>query len=151
MEFTQLYVSIPSYLFNITTPIRGPKGAEQNLLSGKANMAMSMDLESLSTNYTHVLYQQSPGEMEVAQALETARESPDGLCDLSTFNTISAAYQAIWSKIRENPQSYTMTMGEFAVFNFFQHLHKGQHDVEVMAREATARFWTYAHAPDYRQ
>lgn len=88
--------------------------------------------------------------MRVAQALETARESSDGLNDASTFQTINAAYQAIWAKIREQPQSYTMTMSEFAVFNFFQHLHKDQPDVEVMAREATARFWACASAPDYK-
>lgn len=86
-------------------------------------------------------------EMLVAQALETARENSDGLSDLTTFNIISAAYQAIWAKIRAQPNSYTMTTGEFAVFNFLQHLHKGYPDLELMARDATARFWTNTHAP----
>ncbi|KAI1762605.1 hypothetical protein GGR53DRAFT_468148 [Hypoxylon sp. FL1150] len=97
------------------------------------------------TNGVHT--QQISEEIQVAQALEMARENSDGLSDLSTFRIINAAYQAIWAKIREQPDSYTMTMNEFAVFNFFQHLHKGQPDVELMAREATARFWTRTHAP----
>ncbi|XXH03825.1 hypothetical protein Hte_010231 [Hypoxylon texense] len=95
--------------------------------------------------------QESLKEMRVAQALETARESSDGLSDPTTFDVISTAYEAIWAKIRAQPDSYTMTMSEFPVFNFFQHLHKGDPEVELLAREATARFWACARAPGYEE
>lgn len=64
-------------------------------------------------------------DSSVAQALEIARESPDGCSDPTISKILEAALSQIWSKVQAQPDSYIMTRDEFAVFNFFQHRFTG--------------------------
>ncbi|PHH71138.1 hypothetical protein CDD83_5265 [Cordyceps sp. RAO-2017] len=63
----------------------------------------------------------SPQEAAVAQALEIARESPDGASDPTVSKILEHALAHAWGKVKAQPESYVMTRDEFAVFNFFQH------------------------------
>lgn len=73
----------------------------------------------------------------VAQALEIARESPDGASDPTVSKILENALSQIWGKVQAQPSSYVMTRDEFAVFNFFQHRFIGDKDA-VAARK---RYW----------
>ncbi|KAI9900337.1 hypothetical protein N3K66_004599 [Trichothecium roseum] len=80
-------------------------------------------------------------ETSVAQALEIARESPDGAQDATVAGILEAAIQAVWERLMHDPtKSYVMSRSEFAVFNYFQHRF-GQHHVATAAR---ARYWNHA-------
>lgn len=76
-------------------------------------------------------------DASVAQALEIARESPDGCSDPTISKILEAALSQIWSKVQAQPDSYVMTRDEFAVFNFFQHRFAG----DKTAVGARKRFW----------
>ncbi|EFY90117.1 hypothetical protein MAC_03875 [Metarhizium acridum CQMa 102] len=78
----------------------------------------------------------------VAQALEIARESPDGASDPTVSKILEGALSQIWGKVQAEPNSYVMTRDEFAVFNFFQHRFIGDND----AVEARKRYWDCCHA-----
>ncbi|KID98825.1 hypothetical protein MAJ_05206, partial [Metarhizium majus ARSEF 297] len=78
----------------------------------------------------------------VAQALEIARESPDGASDPTVSKILEGALSQIWGKVQAEPNSYVMTRDEFAVFNFFQHRFIGDND----AVEARKRYWDNCHA-----
>jgi hypothetical protein len=78
----------------------------------------------------------------VAQALEIARESPDGAQDPTVSKILEQALSEIWSKVQAHPSSYVMSRDEFAVFNFFQHRFVGN-NTAVLARK---RFWDHCHA-----
>ncbi|KAM0287510.1 hypothetical protein ACHAQH_000464 [Verticillium albo-atrum] len=73
----------------------------------------------------------------VAQALEIARESPDGASDATVSNILETALELTWSKITAQPTSYVMSRDEFAVFNYFQHRFVGNRT----ATEARSRYW----------
>ncbi|KAM0333086.1 hypothetical protein ACHAQA_001744 [Verticillium albo-atrum] len=73
----------------------------------------------------------------VAQALEIARESPDGASDATVSNILETALEQIWSKISAQPGSYIMSRDEFAVFNYFQHRFVGNRT----ATDARSRYW----------
>ncbi|CAG9999516.1 unnamed protein product [Clonostachys byssicola] len=73
----------------------------------------------------------------VSQALEIARESPDGAQDPTISKILESALSHIWTKVQTHPDSYVMSRDEFAVFNFFQHRFAGQ-KVAVMAKK---RYW----------
>lgn len=74
---------------------------------------------------------------EVAQALEIARESPDGAKDPVISNILETALAQIWAKVTTQPNSYVMSRDEFAVFNYFQHRFEGN----KMAIAARKRYW----------
>lgn len=78
----------------------------------------------------------------VAEALEVARDSPDGARDPVVSGILESALSQIWERVLASPESYTMTTGEFAVFNFYQHRFMGN-KIAVAARR---RYWdnTYA-------
>lgn len=78
----------------------------------------------------------------VAEALEVARDSPDGARDPVVSGILESALSQIWGRVLASPESYTMTTGEFAVFNFYQHRFLGN-KIAVAARR---RYWdnTYA-------
>lgn len=78
----------------------------------------------------------------VAEALEVARDSPDGARDPVVSGILESALSQIWERVLASPESYTMTTGEFAVFNFYQHRFLGN-KIAVAARR---RYWdnTYA-------
>ncbi|TWU70794.1 hypothetical protein ED733_000523 [Metarhizium rileyi] len=73
----------------------------------------------------------------VAQALEIARESPDGASDPTVSKILENALSQAWAKVEAHPSSYVMSRDEFAVFNFFQHRFIGDKD----AVEARKRYW----------
>jgi hypothetical protein len=81
----------------------------------------------------------SPGHISVAQALEIARDSPEGAQDPAVVRTLETALSEIWTKIQTQPTSYIMTRDEFAVFNYFQVRFEGQ-DLATSARK---RYWDY--------
>lgn len=78
----------------------------------------------------------------VAQALEIARESPDGASDPTVSKILEHALNNIWGKVQAQPNSYVMTRDEFAVFNFFQHRFMGDKD----AVSARRRYWDNSRA-----
>ncbi|KFA66385.1 hypothetical protein S40285_01310 [Stachybotrys chlorohalonatus IBT 40285] len=78
----------------------------------------------------------------VAQALEIARESPDGAQDPTVSKILEQALSEIWSKVQAQPSSYVMSRDEFAVFNFFQYRFVGN-NTAILARK---RFWDNCHA-----
>lgn len=84
----------------------------------------------------------NPQDAAVAQALEIARESPDGASDPTVSKMLEHALDCAWSKVQAQPDSYVMTRDEFAVFNFFQHRFTG----DRMAVAARKRYWDNAHA-----
>ncbi|KAK4089764.1 hypothetical protein PCL_05926 [Purpureocillium lilacinum] len=79
----------------------------------------------------------TPQDAAVAQALEIARESPDGASDPTVSKILEHALSHIWGKVKAQPDGYIMTRDEFAVFNFFQHRFVGDKDA-VAARK---RYW----------
>lgn len=81
-------------------------------------------------------------DASVAQALEIARESPDGSSDPTISKILEGALKQIWGKVQAHPNSYVMTRDEFAVFNFFQHRFRG----DKTAVDARKRYWDHARA-----
>ncbi|KAF7546940.1 hypothetical protein G7046_g9155 [Stylonectria norvegica] len=81
--------------------------------------------------------QQHSQDASVNQALEIARESPDGANDPTISRILEAALSQIWNKVEAQPDDYVMTRDEFAVFNFFQHRFTGNRT----AMSARRRFW----------
>ena len=73
----------------------------------------------------------------VAQALEIARESPDGAQDPTVSKILEQALAHIWARVQAQPDAYVMTRDEFAVFNFFQHRFVGDRH----AMGARKRYW----------
>ncbi|KAG6031511.1 hypothetical protein E4U41_007545 [Claviceps citrina] len=73
----------------------------------------------------------------VAQALEIARESPDGASDPTVSKILENSLSHIWDKVQNQPGSYVMSRDEFSVFNFFQHRFVGDKDA-IAARK---RYW----------
>lgn len=76
----------------------------------------------------------------VVQALEIARESPEGAADPAVTSILEAALSQIWAKVEASPDAYVMTRDEFAVFNFFQYRFDGNR-VAVAARK---RYWDHS-------
>jgi hypothetical protein len=76
----------------------------------------------------------------VAQALEVARDSPEGAQDETVKRILETALGEIWGKIQAQPSSFVMTREEFAVFNYFQHRFEGQE----LAIEARRRYWDHS-------
>lgn len=89
---------------------------------------------------------QAPGVtiINVAQALEVARESPEGAQDPIIVNTLENAITEIWAKIEREPSSYVLTRDEFAVFNYFQDRFMGQ----PLAVAARRRYWNSLELPN---
>lgn len=73
----------------------------------------------------------------VRQALELARESPDGAQDPTIRKILEAAVTGLWGKVQDSPDSYVMDRDEFAVFNYFQHRFRG----DSVATAARKRYW----------
>lgn len=75
----------------------------------------------------------------VAQALEVARDTPEGAQDPTVVSILESALTDIWRKIEAQPASYVMTRDEFAVFNYFQSRFAGQQ----LAAAARRRYWDH--------
>ncbi|KAF5620649.1 peptide-N4-(n-acetyl-beta-glucosaminyl)asparagine amidase A [Fusarium tjaetaba] len=84
-------------------------------------------------------------DSSVAQALEIARESPDGSSDPTISKILESALKRIWFKVEMQPDSYVMTRDEFAVFNFFQdRFINSVHTKKAV--DARKRYWDNTHA-----
>lgn len=79
----------------------------------------------------------SPENTSVAQALEIARDSPDGAANPTVVTILESEVNRIWGKVQSEPDSYLMSRDEFAVFNYFQNRFEGQ-PVAVAAKK---RYW----------
>lgn len=75
----------------------------------------------------------------VIQALEVARDSPEGAQDPTVIHILETAIADIWRKIQARPTSYVMTRNEFAVFNYFQNRFVGRQ----LATDARKRYWDH--------
>ncbi|KAI1331755.1 hypothetical protein F5Y16DRAFT_243251 [Xylariaceae sp. FL0255] len=114
-------------------------------MSTPSATAPMMDLISMTEpgvpDQRHLMYsaaqESSSSSSEVAQALEIARESPDGARDPTISGILESALANIWTKVQAQPDSYVMSRDEFAIFNFFQHRFLGN----KMAIDARKRFW----------
>jgi len=78
----------------------------------------------------------------VLEALEIARDSPEGAQDPGIIDILESALAEIWDKIQAEPDSYVMTRDEFAVFNYFQTRFEG----DQVATEARRRYWNSSQA-----
>ncbi|SPO06694.1 uncharacterized protein DNG_09387 [Cephalotrichum gorgonifer] len=76
----------------------------------------------------------------VSQALEIARESPDGAEDPTIAGILEGALSHLWSKVQAAPDTYVMSKDEFSLFNFYQHRFVG----DRMAILARRRYWDHA-------
>jgi hypothetical protein len=110
----------------------------QTSASPEASFPM-LDFISMSPRDGHQQTFVTPGQdgNEVAQALEIARESPEGAKDPTVSNILETALTQIWNKVQTQPDTYVMSRDEFAVFNFFQHRFKGN----KVAMAARKRYW----------
>jgi hypothetical protein len=90
-------------------------------------------------NYGHIRQEPAPADISVADALEVARDSPEGAQDPAVVNILETAVSLIWAKIQARPTSYVMTRDEFAIFNYFQARFTGR-QLAVSARQ---RYWDY--------
>lgn len=84
----------------------------------------------------------APSEAVVARALDTARNTPDGAEDPVVNAILEAAIDRIWKKVEARPDSYIMSRGEFAVFNYY-HVRFTGNSVAIAARK---RYWDNTHA-----
>lgn len=75
----------------------------------------------------------------VTQALEVARDSPEGAQDPTVISILETAIADIWRRIQARPTTYVMTRDEFAVFNYFQSRFAGQQ----LATDARKRYWDH--------
>jgi hypothetical protein len=94
---------------------------------------------SMGTNNGSTRTQPSPAAVNVSQALEIARDSPEGPRDPTVINVLETALSDIWGKIEAQPTSYVMTRDEFAVFNYFQERFAGH----ALAAAARKRYWDH--------
>ncbi|KAL8418417.1 hypothetical protein RB594_001859 [Gaeumannomyces avenae] len=102
-----------------------------------AGAAAAQEKAQQQTQHQHHRRQQEPQDTSVAQALEVARESPDGARDPTIASILETALTQLWSKVESQPDSYVLTRDEFAVFNYFQHRFRDN----KLATAARRRYW----------
>ena len=78
-------------------------------------------------------------DLSVTDALEIARDSPEGAEDPTVSSVLDAAVTEIWEKIKAEPTSYVMSRDEFAVFNYFQ----SRFDGDELTSPAIRRYWDH--------
>jgi hypothetical protein len=123
------------------SPIRPMPHRQPEVSLGFASMSASRHSHH-SSKATAAQQHQAQQDAAVAQALEIARESPDGASDPTVSKILELALSQIWGKVQAQPDSYVMTRDEFAVFNFFQHRFTG----DKTAVTARKRYWDHARA-----
>ena len=106
--------------------------------------ALTLSSMSMGGNNGGTRQEPPPGNSFVTQALEIARDSPEGAQDPDVARVLETALSEIWGKIQTQPNSYVMTRDEFAVFNYFQARFEG-HELAVSARR---RYWDYQQKAD---
>ncbi|KAF5671731.1 hypothetical protein FDENT_10811 [Fusarium denticulatum] len=143
----------PSYSFLPIRPVSSQRPHPQSLSQQEApylhypNITYALDSfnvdDMAAATASHRRPQQD--DSSVAQALEIARESPDGSSDPTIKKILENALKRIWSKVEMQPDSYVMTRDEFAVFNFFQDRFIDS-DNTKKAVDARKRYWDNTHA-----
>lgn len=118
------------------SPIRPMPHRQPDVSLGYASMSASRASKAAAQQH------QAQQDAAVAQALEIARESPDGASDPTVSKILEMALSQIWGKVQAQPDSYVMSRDEFAVFNFFQHRFNGDNK----AVKARKRYWDHARA-----
>ncbi|GFP56137.1 hypothetical protein TASIC1_0006030700 [Trichoderma asperellum] len=119
------------------SPIRPMPHRQPDVSLGYASMSANRASKAAAAQQ-----HQAQQDAAVAQALEIARESPDGASDPTVSKILEMALSQIWGKVQAQPDSYVMTRDEFAVFNFFQHRFTG----DKTAVTARKRYWDHARA-----
>lgn len=76
-------------------------------------------------------------EEAVAQALETARETEDGIPEPQVCSTLNDALSKLWYKIQQQPDTYLMSKTEMSLFTYYQYNFTGN-ELAVAARK---RYW----------
>ncbi|KAF5657044.1 hypothetical protein FCIRC_13406 [Fusarium circinatum] len=144
----------PSYYFFPLRPVSSQRSQSQSqsqpqqevpyLQYPNINNTYALDSFNVSNMAAATASHRRPqqDDASVAQALEIARESPDGSSDPTISTILEAALKRIWKKVEMQPNSYVMTRDEFAVFNFFQERFIDS-DAAVKARK---RYWDNTHA-----
>lgn len=109
------------------------------------NFSASILPITIMDHSNHGITQQSGSPIStVTQALESARDTPEGAQDPTVVRILEAAVTDIWRKIEAQPASYVMTRDEFAVFNYFQGRFTGQE----FATAARKRYWDHLQLTD---
>ncbi len=103
----------------------------------QAQSSMGGTYPHMGSSVTQPSAAQTAENIAVAQALEIARESPDGAQDPTVNGILEAALAKIWTKVLAQPNQYVMTRDEFAVFNFYQQRFVG----DKTAVAARKRYW----------
>ncbi|KAF4125804.1 hypothetical protein GMORB2_1050 [Geosmithia morbida] len=112
-----------------STAVSSPSLSTTTTLSSVSSVSSSSSAPGTSTS--------SVVDPSILQALDIARDCPDGSRDPTVSKILEGAIGHIWAKVEADPNSYVMTRDEFAVFNYFQRRFTGN-DV---ARLARARYW----------
>ncbi|PNP79660.1 hypothetical protein FNYG_07006 [Fusarium nygamai] len=148
----------PSYYFLPTRPVSSQRPQPQSLSLPQQeapylhypninNITYALDSfnvdDMAAATASHRRPQQD--DSSVAQALEIARESPDGSSDPTISKILESALTRIWAKVEMHPDSYVMTRDEFAVFNFFQDRFINSVNTKK-AVDARKRYWDNTHA-----
>lgn len=102
------------------------------------DMGSSEEVGSSNTNDT-VSVVEIPTPKTVAEALELARNSPEGAADLRVREMLETEMARIWAKIEAAPKTYVMTQAEFAVFNYHGSWYVGNE----LAASARGRYWSF--------
>lgn len=129
------------FIYDQDLPILFPvKHIIINTILIPTSITSALSAMSPGSNNGRTRQQPAPEITSVAQALEIARDSPDGAQDPTVKNILEIALSEIWRKIEAQPTSYVMTREEFAVFNYFQSRFEGQ-ELAVAARR---RYWDHS-------
>lgn len=84
-----------------------------------------------------------PDAPKIRQALQAARDTEEGPLDQEVAETLTYAVNAVWRRIRAQPNHYVMTELEFSVFNYFQDRFRGNET----AQRAISRYWSRRSGP----
>lgn len=79
----------------------------------------------------------------MAEALEIARDMPDGARDPMISGILESALTQLWDRITAQPETYVMSTGELDLFNFYQHRFVGN----KLAFTASKNFWVNYRPP----
>jgi len=85
------------------------------------------------------------GILTYQRAIDIARNT-EGDLDPQVQTYLENALAAIWGRIIVEPDTYILSVDEFALFNFFIARNQSP-DVVVIAENAIARYWTYTGQP----
>ena len=137
-------------LIDIATDVKGPLKNNYNHLmvnDPKVTDQLSRSSQTISLAQKTLPLISKPGStVSVIDLLDAVRENPEALYDPQIKFILDEALRDVWSNILREPTSYVMTRDEFAVFNFFQHLHLDE-ERALIARTARANYWNTIKGP----